>query len=661
MMTPTATTEPFTAIPCNRLEEEHEAENPNDSSKASSHSWSSNKDEQSIELSLPESFDDTLSALDEFSYMKQSDPKLRLFQAQLHSASNEIQLLKREKDATLKFINGSIEIIPNEIVQIENKSSSSLSLVDIVKLTIYNRTRDKTTEAQNLIQKATNQIDIAKQVELKAENERRLEEQKVQGLQIDLEATRRRYGEVREQITVLQSTMVDLQEKGRTYDALQEKNQSLQLEIGRCQNNLSQREETLLQYKENDLKLQATIKDLERNMHSLELQQSLVDKEKSVLRDRAERAEVKVEELEAKLKELGTKSDRLSSEVADIKLNAKVSYDLELSKNVKELKEKYERDLETFRSQSDQAFSRESKILVEAKEQALAQLQSATKEIRDLKMELDTSLAERDRSHLELEKSLQNIDSDLKIKSVECTRLQISNEQMEKELFDLRDSMKHLSEELEAHKTMFRTLERESKFERQRLLEDIQRKDEQLEVYFQVQRKEMSTLTSTATVPINHLHLLDKSSSLSKKCKGLEKEVSHLRHRLKRQAQKSSKCEAELATTSSEMKKLKEHSSRHEDASSVIEELRKSEASLKHERDQLSRDFYCLLGQYRELATSVEESKIQSISNSESKDNGKVILCTLNDRSIVSPSANNTTEHLLLKHGVHHASKLSSY
>ena len=44
--------------------------------------------------------------------------------------------------------------------------------------------------------------------------------------------------------------------------------------------------------------------------------------------------------------------------------------------------------------------------------------------------ELDTALAERDRSHLELEKSLHNIDSDLKIKSVECTRLQISNEQI---------------------------------------------------------------------------------------------------------------------------------------------------------------------------------------------------------------------------------------
>ena len=155
-MTPTAViTERSSA---RELEEEHEAENADDSSKASSHSWASNKDDQSIELSLPESFDETLSALDEFSYMKQSDPKLRLFQAQLHSARNEIQLLKHEKDATLKFLHGSIEIIPNEIEQIENKSASSLSLVDIVKLTIYNRTRDKTTEAQNLIQKATNQI-----------------------------------------------------------------------------------------------------------------------------------------------------------------------------------------------------------------------------------------------------------------------------------------------------------------------------------------------------------------------------------------------------------------------------------------------------------------------------------------------------------------------
>ena len=660
-MTPTAATEPSTAIPCNSLEQVHDKENMDDSSKDSSHSWCRDKDDQSIELSLPESFDDTLSALDEFSYLKQSDPKLRLFEAQLHSALNDVKVLKREKDASLKFLNGSIEIIPNEIEQIEKKSASSLSLVDIVKLTIHNKTRDKTTEAQNLIQKATNQIEIAKQVELKAENKRRLEEQKVRGLQIDLEATRRRYGEVREQITVLQSTMVDLQEKGRTYDVLQEKNQSLQLEIGQCQNSLSQKEEALLQYKENDLKLQATIKDLERNVHSLELQQSLVDKEKSVLRDRAERAEARVEDLEAKLKELGTKSDRLSSEIADIKLNSKVCYDLELSKNVKELKEKHERDLQTFRSQSDQSFARESKILVEAKEQALAQLQSATKEISDLKKEFDTSITDRDRSHLQMEKSLHSIDSDLKIKSVECTRLQISNEQMEKELFDLRDSMKHLSEELEAHKTMFRTLEKESKFERQRLLEDIQRKDEQLEVYFQAQRKEMSTLSSTTTVPINHLHLLDKSSSLSKKCKGLEKEVSHLRHRLKRQAQKSSKCEAELVTTSSEMKKLKEASIRYEDASSVIEKLRKNEVSLKNERDQLSRDFYCLLGQYRELATSVEEGKIRSTSHSESKDDSKVILCTLNGRSIVSPSANNTTAHQLLKHGVHHASKLSSY
>jgi hypothetical protein len=72
-------------------------------------------------------------------------------------------------------------------------------------------------------------------------------------------------------------------------------------------------------------------------------------------------------------------------------------------------------------------------------------------------------------------------------------------------------------------------LEQESIFEHKRLVDEISRKDEQLEVYYQ---------TVVSSSKGGETHLLDKSRSLTKRCEELQKKIAYLQGQLKKQSER---------------------------------------------------------------------------------------------------------------------------
>jgi uncharacterized protein YoxC len=496
-------------------------ENDFDDSDSSSETSSGTNTEDSLQLSLPASFGAASINLG----TSPTAAEVKLLRAQILESRALVKNLVSQQSNALQSLSSKSLISQEEYNSIQCKprksfeESLSILVFDQVagKMNELNITQMKLAEASEMLQKqekhATSLAD-----ELANEKERR------EGME--------------HQVDRLQQMIIDLQEKGRLCEELEAQKINLDIEIKRLRNMLDQQGATLNKAIASSEDEKDKIITLKQKLESKELDKSFLEKEKRLLEDRAVRAEDARKKSDQTIRDLELKIDELTLELAESK--AKLSENRrDFSANDTEgIREEFMKEMASHRQSMETIHAREINTLIEAKHELTKRCERSEEEVERLRTNLTNLTSEKDRHIIDLERSLADCRSDLKVKCIETARMGSTVESLEEELKQSNRKIELLSDQVEAHKAAFSHLEQESMFEHKRLVDEISRKDEQLEMYYQ---------TVVPNGKGGETHLLDKSRSLTKRCEELQKKVAYLQGQLKKESERCALYESKVS------------------------------------------------------------------------------------------------------------------
>ena len=334
------------------------------------------------------------------------------------------------------------------------------------------------------MERANNASEIAMQQQEKASNSQLLCEQRVSSLEEALDAAKDRHSESRSKVAELQTTVIELQEKGRMFDDVAAQKNTLDDEVIRLRSVIEQKQKEADSFAKKDKDERSKLKDLERTVQTLEMDKTFLEKEKCILTERTERSDECNNKYNHSLRDAVVKSDNLMMQLAEANLSSKSECDKRITREVQRIRSESEKELKSYRNQVEAAFERETKMLREAKTEVVAHCERANREVQRLRHSLEQLTSEKDAKNVELDRSLCDCQSDLKVKCIESSRIHLANEKLEEDLRGCRTELQMITDQVEVHKAEFKNLEKDSIYERKRLTNEIRRKEEQLEMYY---------------------------------------------------------------------------------------------------------------------------------------------------------------------------------
>ena len=268
---------------------------------------------------------------------------------------------------------------------------------------------------------------------------------------------------------------VDLKEKGRRYDSLKKRSTENEAEIESVRSQLQQQKSWYASSTVREKELDNQILEYKRKVHLLGIDLEQARKESEVFVTRAEKAEKDCEASDAALKRSQQTYEKELSRVIAEREETKSRCERETSR----LREGCNHEIASSRGHQNEAFTRESKLLCDARDQAIERTKLLQHELSVLRSDREKKDAENLDIIIELERQLAEVRSDLKVKSCELNTLQACQDRT----IAIATKSK---EECIKYKEALALLQQEcSKLERRadRSDEAIRLKDEELEVY----------------------------------------------------------------------------------------------------------------------------------------------------------------------------------
>jgi hypothetical protein len=268
---------------------------------------------------------------------------------------------------------------------------------------------------------------------------------------------------------------VDLKEKGRRYDSLKKRSTENEAEIESVRSQLQQQKSWYASSTVREKELDNQILEYKRKVHLLGIDLEQARKESEVFVTRAEKAEKDCEASDAALKRSQQTYEKELSRVIAEREETKSRCERETSR----LREGCNHEIASSRGHQNEAFTRESKLLCDARDQAIERTKLLQHELSVLRSDREKKDAENLDIIIELERQLADVRSDLKVKSCELNTLEACQDRT----IAIATKSK---EECIKYKEALALLQQEcSKLERRadRSDEAIRLKDEELEVY----------------------------------------------------------------------------------------------------------------------------------------------------------------------------------
>ncbi len=578
---------------------------------------------ESIQLSLSESFDDAFSVNGiSIAPDKCSKAEARLLHAQLLELTRQVQQLTSDREASLKALK-NLEIKPiteEEYNSIKQIPSQNRSLAQSATIILHGKISGYQQEIQVALEKAKNSLDIAEQQKQKASNVQILCDQRLEHLQEAMEAGDERRHELEEKCNTLQATIIEIQEKGRKFDDLSSQNKDMGKDIERLRILIDKQQKEIESKSRENMEIKRNMKDVERKIHSLQMDKAFMEKEKYILLQRAETAEERSKNIESTLRDAVSRCDDMTIQLGNANLNAKAECETKAAIDIKRIREECENEIKRYRSQVESSYTRELNILRQAKDEVAKENIDTKNEIKTLRMNLENVTAQKDESLNSLERALSDCRSDIKVKCIENSRLQLQNEKLEQSSKSLQSQVRMLSDQVEVHRNEFKNLEQESLFLRKQLTDEIERKEDQLEMYYQSQvniSKNKGTQSTACISQANHAHLLEKAKRLEKKNSDLQKAIAHLKHGLNKQTESANNFQLKLKSADSQIqclsKQIKVHEEKQlrEDGASkhlvnLNQSFKEDMLQARRERDKIAKDFSSLLEKYHRIVEQRE-------------------------------------------------------
>lgn len=574
---------------------------------------------ESIQLSLPDSFGDAFSVNGiSIAPDKCTKAEVHLLHARLLESTRQVQQLCDDRDASLRVLKNlevkSIE--EEEYHRIKQIPSQNRSLAQSATIILYDKINSHQHEIQIALKKAKNSLDISEQQKQKASNVQILCEQRLDHLQESLDASSERRRELEDKCNTLQATIIEIQEKGRKFDDLSSQSKDMENDIKRLQELIDKQQKEMESRNIENMDMKRKMKDVERNNHSLQMDKSFMEKEKIVLLQRAETAEERTKNIESTLRQTATRCDDLTIQLGNANLNAKTECETKAAIEIKRIREKSEDEIKRYRSQVESSYTREINILREAKSEAVKENVDIKNEIKTLRTNLGNIIAQKDESLNSLQREISECRSDIKVKCIENSRVKLYNEKLEQSKKALQCQVQMLSDQVEVHRNEFTNLEQESLHLRKQLTDEVERKEEQLEIYYQSQINSSKNKGAQSIAPcssqINQIHFLEKAKQLEKKNSDLQKALAHLKHEFNKQTESAKNLQLKLKSADSQIQSLleqtkvyEEKQAREDGASNYLMNLNQSFKEdllqARNERDKIAKDFSSLLEKYHHI------------------------------------------------------------
>mmetsp|Transcript_22779 Transcript_22779/g.45482 ORF Transcript_22779/g.45482 Transcript_22779/m.45482 type:complete len:568 (+) Transcript_22779:85-1788(+) len=423
-------------------------------------------------------------------------------------------------------------------------------------------------------------------------------------------------------IRELYAENLELKEKGRMYDAIKRRSLQSEAEIKSLQRQLEEKTseyETSLMH-ENEYKHQTL--EFKKKVQLLALDLDHAKKDAEQLLNRAEKSE---KEHEATLSELQlTKKQnedeivRLTKECRDIKSSSE--------HDIARVREECKHEIATSKSTQQETFSRESKLLQEARDNAIEQSKILKHELLRLVDEKEAKDSGHAEVIKELERQLSDARSALKVKSCEFNSLRASKEKISAEATFYRKEIDRVKEDLVHSQKRYNELERNLANEIFKLEETVRRKDESLEIYshddslfFFLSNDRNNDTTS------RRKSLLKNSVSLAKTCRDLQSMITKLNGDLAEERERNNRLSGKVECSQRLLNQLAsknkscayiistmiERDREIKELHSQVQALRVQLSETQHDRDQISSDLTRVLERREQL--KVIKKLIESI------------------------------------------------
>mmetsp|Transcript_1568 Transcript_1568/g.2865 ORF Transcript_1568/g.2865 Transcript_1568/m.2865 type:complete len:649 (+) Transcript_1568:1986-3932(+) len=611
---------------------------------------------ESLELSLPESFDDNVSEFNcpppvQLPAEAGVDAvcTTRLLEARLRQSEESLDKLTKEKDGLLRSLVEGIHLSDGEIQQIRLTPPSERSFFQAVALAFHGAVKSKECSTGKMC--GGSRQEVYKNTPNCHDNVR------VSACdQLDHVVDTR--GEA------VKSSCNTEAGKECVHDAKKQEHDwqdRLHNEIESLQQYLNRSQRELENAVSNESDAMENVRNLETVVDNLRVENQFLQKEKDRLLEKSEKSDTRVLNLELSLQEATSKVESLMKEVACTNLKLKDDKINAANREIEKVRLECQQEISLYKKHVEKKFENQVNVLKEANVNAVCQHERAMDEVRRLKNIVESLDNDKDNKIIYLERQNADLRSAIKLKCMECARLKSNTNAKEEELKEFRTKLQLAHDEVMAHKHAFKILESESLHERQRLKDEIRRKNEQLEAYYEVQEQNASDATVSATnySKVTHLHLLDKTRSLNKKCTALQMQVLILEEKLKLQDKKPYTKISKGTNTNVcqyQNKHQGEDDMQHQDSHQSIKgkdpvNTQSKISSVQVAPSEIPENCLHTFQKYHYIMSSVQDSGVRNL---------KDLQCDHYTSNTISGTSKKNSvlgfSELLMKHGVHHAS-----
>ncbi|KAL7483788.1 hypothetical protein ACHAW6_009431 [Cyclotella cf. meneghiniana] len=320
----------------------------------------------------------------------------------------------------------------------------------------------------------------------------------------------------------LLATNLVLKEKARQYDSLKKLYSKRETEIESMSMKLRAQASLSESYDLREKQLQRQILELKKKNNLAEVDLDHAQKEVELLVNRSEIAEKEREDAMTALKDLQQQHDSLISCHASEQQDLKTRNASEIAR----IRQDTNQEIVSLGSRLKESYSREVKVLCDARDYAMEQVKLLQKELSEVRRDRQSKDVETSEITTELERQLADVRSDLKVKSCELNTIQACHDELAEEVMHYKKEHEKIKQELSKNQIDYVKLEKQSAIDLSKLEEIIRQKDEALKVYehddLLIPDRHDRPHEAGSSIISERKSLIKNSVALAKKCRELQ-------------------------------------------------------------------------------------------------------------------------------------------
>eukprot|EP00960_Hanusia_phi_P014891 440798-Hanusia_phi.AAC.7 len=375
-------------------------------------------------------------------------------------------------------------------------------------------------------------------------------------------------------LDALNEEMALHEERSRRCDEAEVREQRAAQELNSAANRVGELESVIANLQNEMKNVMEDSQEKTRVSSILQLDKDYLQKENADLLLRCQKAEEKLEKKTFKVKELQRNKEQLELQMREQQIFTVTSNEERIQSQIAALQERAHQEIGEIKKNTAEFYERQNHALLDAKEEALSELERVRKRLSDVEKAKEIAV----REHMELvstfESRVGEARSQAKIKAAELERAHIAQEEAQALIRQLRIEAEMYREKVELLRTELSSLQTSSATRITELEAQVTNNDAKLKLFESIENDLASmteSMEGSLTYPeyilqsdsqalgkissYDHSRRIAQALSLARKVMEQQKEMATLRKTIEEQDSHIARISAELSQTSSLLSK----------------------------------------------------------------------------------------------------------